>query len=155
MAATYRLNGWEDRANHLLARFELGEKRNTLAAELSRGMRQKVAICCGYLHEPKAILLDEPMTGLDPHGIRTMKDSIREQAAAGAAIIISSHLLSLFEDLISSVLILHHGRQLLHAKLAELSHRISADGRHETLEDLFFRLTETATPAEAQPVQET
>ncbi len=49
------------------------------AGELSRGMRQKAAICCGYLHRPRAVLLDEPMTGLDPRGIRTMKDSILEQ----------------------------------------------------------------------------
>ena len=55
-------------------------KRHALASELSRGMRQKLAICCGYLHRPKAVLLDEPMTGLDPRGIRTMKESILEQA---------------------------------------------------------------------------
>jgi ABC-2 type transport system ATP-binding protein len=142
VAAAYRVHDWAPRAESLLTRFELTEKRDALTAELSRGMRQKLAICCGYLHQPKAILLDEPLTGLDPRGIRTMKDSIHEQADDGAAIMVSSHLLSLVEDLCTSVLILHHGRQLLNDKLADLRRQITEDGRQETLEDLFFRLTE-------------
>ena len=145
VASAYRVHDWASRAEALLTRFELAEKRDALTAELSRGMRQKLAICCGYLHQPKAILLDEPLTGLDPRGIRTMKDSIREQAENGAAIMVSSHLLSLVEDLCTSVLILHHGRQLLHGKLADLRRQINEDGRRETLEDLFFRLTEGET----------
>ena len=72
-----------------------------------------------------------------------MKDSIRQRAQSGAAIIVSSHLLSLVEDLCSLLLILHRGRQLAHGKLAELRQEITASGRQETLEDLFFRLTET------------
>src|SRR5207302_10969280 len=81
IASAYRLADWTGRAEQLLAQFELTEKRHALAAELSRGMRQKVAICCGYLHRPQAVLLDEPLTGLDPRGIRTMKDSLRRHAA--------------------------------------------------------------------------
>jgi ABC-2 type transport system ATP-binding protein len=155
-AATYRLAAdWPARAEALLARFELGEKRDALAAELSRGMRQKVAVSCGYLHEPRALLLDEPLTGLDPRGIRTMKESIRERAAAGTAVMISSHLLSLVEDLCTGVLVLHRGRQLLHGRLDDLRLRAAADGRHETLEELFFRLTETPPlPPDVAPVGE-
>jgi ABC-2 type transport system ATP-binding protein len=144
IAALYRVADWVPRAETLLAQFELTEKRDALTAELSRGMRQKVAICCGYLHDPRAIVLDEPLTGLDPRGIRTMKDSIRERAAAGAAVMVSSHLLSLVEDLCTSILVLHRGRQLLHGRLADLRRQLSDDGRRETLEDLFFRLTEGA-----------
>src|SRR5205807_5280185 len=114
IAAAYRLRDWRERAEALLEAFELTEKRDALSAELSRGMRQKVAICCGYLHQPRVFLLDEPLTGLDPHGIRSMKQSILAHAAAGTAFIVSSHLLSLIEDLCTSVLILHRGRQLLH-----------------------------------------
>jgi ABC-2 type transport system ATP-binding protein len=150
VAGAYKLGPeWPARAEALLAQFELTEKRDALTAELSRGMRQKVAICCGYLHEPKAILLDEPLTGLDPRGIRTMKDSIHQRAAAGAAVMVSSHLLSLVEDLCTSILILQRGRQVLHASLAELRQRVAADGQQETLEELFFRLTET--PIEVSP----
>jgi ABC-2 type transport system ATP-binding protein len=142
VAAAYRLHDWDGRAEALLAQFELTEKRDALTAELSRGMRQKVAICTGYLHQPRAILLDEPLTGLDPRGIRTMKDSILEQAGTGTAFIISSHLLSLVEDLCTTVLILHRGRQMLHGKLTDLRRQLTEDGQKETLEDLFFRLTE-------------
>jgi ABC-2 type transport system ATP-binding protein len=89
------------------------------------------------------VLLDEPLTGLDPRGIRTMKDTIREHAREGTAFMVSSHLLSLVEDLCTTVLVLHRGRQLLHERLADLRARLAAEGRHESLEDLFFRLTET------------
>jgi ABC-2 type transport system ATP-binding protein len=147
IAAAYRLADWTARAEDLLVQFELTEKRNALAGELSRGMRQKAAICCGYLHRPRAVLLDEPLTGLDPRGIRTMKDSIHQAAAAGAAFIVSSHLLSLVEDLCTTVLILHRGRQVLHGALADLRRQAAESGRHETLEELFFRLTEA--PAQA------
>ena len=152
IASAYRLHDWTTAAEALLAQFELIEKRNSPAGELSRGMRQKVAICCGYLHQPRAILLDEPLTGLDPRGIRTMKDSIRQLAAAGAAVIISSHLLSLVEDLCSSILILHRGRQVVHGRLADLRRQLTGNGQEESLEDVFFRLTET--PLEVLPVVE-
>jgi ABC-2 type transport system ATP-binding protein len=151
IAAAYRLgDDWAGRAERLLERLELTEKRGSTASELSRGMRQKLAIGCGYLHRPRAVLLDEPLTGLDPRGIRTMKDLIREYASSangtGAACIVSSHLLSLFEDLVTSVLILHRGRLLEHGRLDDLRGRLAANGQRETLEDLFFRLTETAPP---------
>ena len=99
-AAAYRLRDWQELADKLLMRLELAEKRGALASELSRGMRQKTAVGCACLHRPRALLLDEPLTGLDPRGIRTMKDLIREHAAEGAAVIVSSHLLSMVEDLL-------------------------------------------------------
>ena len=153
IASVYRVHEWTPRAEALLEQFELTPKRDALASELSRGMRQKVAICCGYLHEPKAILLDEPLTGLDPRGIRTMQDTIRQRAEAGAAVMVSSHLLSLVEDLCSTVLILHKGRTLVHETLSDLRREIDQAGRQETLEQLFFRLTEgsEAPPEVAAP----
>jgi ABC-2 type transport system ATP-binding protein len=144
IAAAYRLRDWTTRADHLLGQFELEGKRNALASELSRGMRQKVAICCGFLHDPKSVLLDEPLTGLDPRGIRTMQDSIRRRADSGTAIIVSSHLLSLVEDLCTHLLVLHRGRILLRGSLGELRHRIDESGPLERLEDLFFRLIEVS-----------
>ena len=119
IAAAYRVPDFSAAAESLLEQFELTDKRHTAARELSRGMRQKAAICCAYLHRPSAILFDEPMTGLDPRGIRTLKDSIRQQAAAGAAVVISSHLLSLVEDLCTDLLILHQGRRLFCGTMEE------------------------------------
>ena len=151
VASAYRVGDWKAKAETLLGQFELAPKRDALASELSRGMRQKVAICCGYLHDPKAIVLDEPLTGLDPRGIRTMQVSIRERARAGAAVMISSHLLSLVEDLCTSVLILHHGRVLLRGGMDDLRKGIHDGGREESLEDLFFRLTEHDSGAADRP----
>ena len=142
-AAAYRLSAdeWPSRAETLLQEFELVEKRDALASELSRGMRQKVAICCGYLHKPLVILLDEPMTGLDPKGIRTMKNSLHQRAAEGATVIVSSHLLSLVGDICTDILIVHHGRRLLQGNLQTLTEEMKGTGESETLEDLFLRLT--------------
>jgi ABC-2 type transport system ATP-binding protein len=125
----------------LLEQFELTEKRDALAGELSRGMRQKVAICCAYLHRPSAILFDEPLTGLDPKGIRTMKDSVRQVAAAGAAVVVSSHLLALVEDLVTHLLILHKGRRLFFGPAAE-ARQAFAGAVDASLEDVFLRATE-------------
>ncbi len=72
VAAAYRVDGVAEKSARLFEQFELTAKRNTAAQELSRGMRQKVAICCAYLHDPAALLFDEPFTGLDPRAIRTL-----------------------------------------------------------------------------------
>jgi ABC-2 type transport system ATP-binding protein len=143
VASAFGVHGWKEHAESLLEQFELGYKRHVRAGELSRGMRQKVAICCGYLHRPRAVLLDEPMTGLDPRGIRTMKDSILEQARAGAAFIISSHLLAVVEGLCTSVLIMDRGRPLGIGKIADLRRQFLEDAREESLEEVFFRLIDT------------
>jgi ABC-2 type transport system ATP-binding protein len=140
MADAYRVRDWEPIAEQLLEQFELIEKRGTPAQELSRGMRQKVAIACAYLHDPKAILFDEPLTGLDPRGIRTMKQSVRDRAAAGAAVVVSSHLLALVEDLCTHLLILHRGKQLFWGTAQEA--RASFASGEQSLEEVFFTATE-------------
>jgi ABC-2 type transport system ATP-binding protein len=140
-------DGFEARADRLLHRFELNGRRSTMAAELSRGMRQKLAICCAYLHDPQALFLDEPLTGLDPRGIRTMKDSIREQAGRGVAVVISSHLLSLVEDMCSHLLVLHHGRRLYFGPLGDLRASAGDVDPGATLEDIFLRMTEDGAEA--------
>jgi ABC-2 type transport system ATP-binding protein len=142
IAAAYRVADFVSRGEALLTQFELVEKRNTLAQELSRGMRQKVAICCAYLHEPGAILFDEPLTGLDPYAIRTLKASIVERAAAGAGVLVSSHLLALVEDLCTHLLILNKGRSLFYGSLAEARARYADLQGEASLEEVFFRATE-------------
>ena len=119
IAGAYRVADAAAKTAELLDTFELASKRKTPAGDLSRGMRQKLAICCAYLHDPDAILFDEPLTGLDPHGIRTLKGSIVERAGRGAAIIVSSHLLAMIEDICTSVLILDVGRQRFHGPMEE------------------------------------
>lgn len=142
VAAAYRVSDFAARAETLLEQFELTEKRNTVAQELSRGMRQKVAVCCAYLHEPRVLLFDEPLTGLDPRGIRTLKETIAARARGGAALIISSHLLDMVEDLCDQLLIMHKGRSLYFGPTAQVRAMFASAGENATLEDVFFRAIE-------------
>ncbi len=141
VASAYGLEDYQQYAEELLKKFELWEKRSATAGELSRGMRQKAAICCAYLHRPQVIMFDEPHTGLDPRGIRTMKQSILEQAEGGAAIIVSSHLLYLVEDLCSHLMILHKGESLFFGALSEC--RAAFRDLHDdaSLEEVFLHAT--------------
>ncbi len=142
-ASVYQVAGFEATAERLLTQFELIDKRNTIAQELSRGMRQKVAICCAYLHEPEAVLFDEPLTGLDPRAIRTLKESIRQRAATGAAVMVSSHLLDLIDDLCTHLLLMHRGLCLFQGTIAEAKSKLAERGGPDSsLEDVFFQLTE-------------
>lgn len=141
-ASAYGVKDFAERAEALLDAFQLCDKRSTLAQALSRGMRQKTAVCCAYLHEPSAILFDEPMVGLDPRGMRTIKDSIRERADSGSAIIISSHMLALVEDLCSHLLILHAGKRLFWGSIDEARSAYGRLEEEESLEEVFFRATE-------------
>ncbi len=152
IAAAYKLGpDWPAKAEALLDQFDLTEKKFALAAELSRGMRQKVAIGCGYLHDPTAIMLDEPLTGLDPRAIRTMKETILRRAEAGAAVMVSSHLLSLVEDLCTTVLMLNRGKVVLRGRLDDLMREAAESGQAETLEDMYLRLTEEAESSKPKP----
>ncbi len=125
----------------MLEELEIADKANKLPGELSRGMKQKLAIACGLLHSPRAIFFDEPLTGLDPIGIRRMKDSIMKRARAGAAILISSHLLHLLEEVCSHVLILKDGRKIIDGTLEEVRQKFSEESGGGNLEDVFFRAT--------------
>jgi ABC-2 type transport system ATP-binding protein len=94
-----------------LDELDLADKKDEIASSLSRGMLQKLSLACAFLREPRVIILDEPLTGLDPRGIRNIKESIRRRAAAGTAFLLSSHLLVLVEALCDQVLILHCGQK--------------------------------------------
>jgi ABC-2 type transport system ATP-binding protein len=146
-ASVYGVTSAQPKAEQLLQRFDLANKQHVPASELSRGMRQKLAICCAYLHDPSAILFDEPLTGLDPRAIRTLKDSIVERAESGAATIISSHLLAMVEDICTHVLILDQGQQRFCGPIGELRSRFACEEQDASLEDIFFRATEDTTPA--------
>ena len=151
VARIYQVADYRERARPLLEELEIDGKAGVLPTELSRGMKQKLAIACGLLHEPKVILFDEPLTGLDPIGIRRMKATILRRAREGVAIIISSHLLPLLEEVCSHVLLLHNGQRLAGGTLEEIVrqfHDPQAAGAPPDLEEIFFRATsQPAVPA--------
>ncbi|HEY2343470.1 MAG TPA: ABC transporter ATP-binding protein [Chthoniobacteraceae bacterium] len=138
VARIYQVTDGGERSRQLLQDLELAEVAAQLPAQLSRGMKQKVALACGFLHQPRAMFFDEPLTGLDPMAIRRTKDLIRQQAAAGVAIVISSHLLHLLEEVCSHVLVLKKGRTVSYDTLDRI--RQSADGETLSLEEIFIRL---------------
>jgi ABC-2 type transport system ATP-binding protein len=140
MARLYDVRDAESRIGPLLEELELDGKRDALPTELSRGMKQKLAIACGLLHDPVALMLDEPLTGLDPVGIRRMKATIAGRARAGTAVILSSHLLHLVEELCTRLLVIRKGERVAYGTVAEIvAERPELEGR--SLEDLFIALT--------------
>ncbi len=141
VARIYHVADYEPLGAQLLEELELSGKRDALPGELSRGMKQKLAIACGLLHSPKVMYFDEPLTGLDPLGIRRMKDSILRRAQAGVAVIISSHLLHLVEEICSHILILKDGRKVADGTIAEITRRFAVDAPDANLEQVFFRAT--------------
>lgn len=139
MARLYGVPDAETRGRALLAELELSDRANSFPPELSRGMRQKLAIACGLLHDPGVLMFDEPLTGLDPLGIRRMKATIRARADAGAAVVLSSHLLHLVEELCTRVLLLRLGTVVASGTIAEIvAERPDLAGR--SLEDIFVAL---------------
>ena len=134
IARAYRLDdGWEARAAELLARFELEDKRNKLGKELSKGMKQKVSICCAMLPDPKVIIFDEPLSGLDPHGIRQLQRTIEEMREAGKSILVSTHMIDTVEAAWDVTFIMKKGQMIRECRRAEQA---------ETLEDIYFSLFE-------------
>jgi ABC-2 type transport system ATP-binding protein len=129
----------EARAAEWLKRVELTGRESALPSELSRGMKQKVALACALLHDPAALVLDEPLTGLDPLGIHRMKQTIVASAAGGVAVLLSSHLLHLVEEHCTRVVIINRGAKVADGTIADLAAQARLSG--STLERIFLDVT--------------
>ena len=145
-ASAYAVADAAAKADELLGTFELASHRKTAARDLSRGMRQMLGICCAYLHDPNVVLFDEPLTGLDSHGIRTIKRTIVGRDVAGASVIVSSHLLAIVEDICTDVLVLMNGKQRFLGPLEELKGTFGDAEQDSSLKEIFFRATEPPSP---------
>ncbi len=138
IAKAYRLDDWEGKAKELLERFELDDKKMKLGKELSKGMQQKVSVCCALLPEPKAVIFDEPLVGLDPHGIRELKAVISGLRDNGCALLVSTHMIESVEENWDVTYIMVKGR-------IERVCRRSDIGAEQSLEDVYFAITEGKT----------
>jgi ABC-2 type transport system ATP-binding protein len=141
VAAAYNTEAELSRAEELLDALDLWEKRNAVAASLSKGMRQKLACACAFVHRADIFCFDEPLVGIDPKGARSLKDLLQQQRDAGKAILISTHQLDTAERLCDRVAIMHRGALVTEGTLAEL-HETARLGADATLEDMFLQLTE-------------
>jgi len=144
VARLYQVTDYEARGRNLLEELAMGDKHRLMPGELSRGMKQKLTLACGLLHSPRVILFDEPLTGLDPGGIRSMKETMKRLAREGAALILSSHLLTLLEEVCTHVLILKEGAKIADGTLDDVRRRFSANP-DESLEDVFFKATDDSS----------
>jgi len=129
----------------LLRLFEAEEWADELAENYSHGMKQKTVLSAALLHDPKLLVVDEPMVGLDPASTRLVKSVLRQRVADGAALLMSTHTLSVAEEMADRVGIIHRGRLVYEGTVQEL--RSSAVGG--SLEDLFLSITDSAARAEA------
>ena len=132
------------RAEELLIQFSLYDWSDHLIEAYSHGMKQRLIIASALLHEPRVIIVDEPMVGLDPAGIRMVKDLLRELAEGGTTIFMSTHTLEIAEDLCNRIGVIHHGRLVALGSTGDL--RGTAQLREGDLEDVFLRLTGKEAP---------
>jgi ABC-2 type transport system ATP-binding protein len=142
MARAYKVQNWEARAEGLLERMEMDDKRKKLGKELSKGMQQKLSICCALLPAPKVLMLDEPLIGLDPHAIKELKTMLTELRDQGCTILVSTHMLDSVAEFWDKALIMMDG------KIAAVRTRKEIEESGEDLEQLFFSITEGAAGGE-------
>jgi ABC-type multidrug transport system ATPase subunit len=136
IAKAYRLDDWEGYAEDLMRRFELSDKQNKLGKELSKGMQQKVSLSCALLPKPEAVILDEPLVGLDPHGIRELKAVISDLRSSGCALIVSTHMIDSVEETWDITYIMQRGKIVRECQRGDVP-----DGK--ALEDIYFSITES------------
>ena len=136
----------EEEVQALFKRFELDDKQDKLGNELSKGMMQKVSICCALIVKPKVILLDEPMVGLDPMAIKELKTVILELRDSGCTVLISTHMLDMVKDLWDVTFVMDKGHIL--------GTYVKENLEDKDLEELFFKVTgqseDSAEPAAAE-----
>jgi ABC-2 type transport system ATP-binding protein len=126
------------RGKELIERFNLEASRSKPIEGLSHGTRQRVAIASALLHQPEVFVVDEPMVGLDPQHARIVKDILKERSIAGMTVFVSTHQLSVAEEMADRIGIMHEGRMIAVGTREELRHQSGASG---PLEDVFLALT--------------
>jgi len=142
IARAYRLRDWKDKADNLLKRFDLDDKRNKLGKELSKGMQQKISVCCALLPDPKMVIFDEPLVGLDPHGIRELKNIITELRNDGKALLISTHIIDSIEDQWDVTFIMNKGQFAREVR--------RSDNVNENLEEAYFSIIDNDSEQQAE-----
>jgi ABC-2 type transport system ATP-binding protein len=129
----------ESRMTELLERLELTPWKDELVESYSHGMKQRLVVCAALIHEPRILVVDEPMVGMDPKGARTLKDLFRALAADGTTVFLSTHSISVAEEICHRIGIIQKGRLIACGTMADI-HR-QARGSNGNLESVFLELT--------------
>ena len=129
----------EVRITEMLEIFELGRWQHELVESFSHGMKQRLVMSAAFLHRPKAVLVDEPMVGLDPRGARLIKDIFRLMASRGVAILMSTHTLEVAQEMCDLISIILKGKIIAHGSVADV--RAMAGTENEELTPVFLKLT--------------
>lgn len=140
IAQAYGVKNWQEKAEGLMELYELADKQDKLGRDLSKGMRQKVSICCALLPDPQILFFDEPMIGLDPKAIKNTKKVFRDLKEQGKTILVSTHLIDSVETIADRIMIMKNGDIIGNDTLANLKNNFGAEG-DSSLEDLFLELT--------------
>lgn len=135
ITSAYGVSDYEADMNELFKRFDLEDKLDKVGKDLSKGMQQKLSICCAVIIRPKLLLLDEPMVGLDPKAIKELKKLVQELKDAGCAVLISTHIIDSITGMWDRVLIMKD------ASVIEDVYREQLESTGRTLEELFFKVT--------------
>jgi ABC-2 type transport system ATP-binding protein len=131
--------GLGERVREMLDLFELGRWENELVESFSHGMKQRLVMCAAFLHRPRAVVVDEPMVGLDPRGARLIKDVFRTMSARGVAILMSTHTLEVAQEMCDRVSIILKGRIIARGTVPEI--RAMGDRQGDELTSVFLKLT--------------
>ena len=126
------------RIEELIETFEMSDFVDDLCESYSHGMRQRVVFASSLVHDPRVLVVDEPLVGLDPRSGRIVKDLFLHQAKQGVAVLMSTHLLSIAEELADTIGIIHKGKLLAKGTLSELRQKFQSEG---SLEQMFLHLT--------------
>jgi ABC-type multidrug transport system ATPase subunit len=138
----YEVAHWEEKAAQLLRLFEIWEQRDEFIKDLSKGMRQKLSICCGIISNARILFFDEPMVGLDPKAIKNFKDLIQKLRDEGRTLFMSTHLLDPIENICSRIIVLKKGKIIADGSLKELRSRLGEE--KASLEEVFLEVTADA-----------
>lgn len=141
IALAYKIENWTIKADELMSVFNLSNKKDSLAKDLSKGMKQKVSIIMALIHDPNIILIDEPFVGLDPNGIKEFKEILSKIKSLGKTILVSTHILASMEEISDTMILMKEGKIVDSGSKEYLKEKYNELGN---IEDLFFKIIDNS-----------
>ncbi|GAA0108464.1 MULTISPECIES: ABC transporter ATP-binding protein [Clostridium] len=141
IALAYKIKDWTSKADELMNAFNLANKKDSLAKDLSKGMKQKVSIIMALIHDPSIILIDEPFVGLDPNGIKEFREILSKIKSLGKTILVSTHILASMEEISDTMILMKEGKIVDSGSKEYLKEKYNELGN---IEDLFFKIIDNA-----------